>query len=260
MVWFRPTLGVIVAIAVSATLEANGLANYTALPLFPLMALFWALDRTSRRDLGLAWGRPRHYLLAVLYPIVVLSIIAATALAAGAADLSHAHWQHVWINAALLAIVTVLLAIITEEGFFRGWLWASLTRAGLKSNGVLICTSVAFALWHVSSAALPGSEFKLPASQVPIYILNAAIVGAVWGLLREMSGSVLVSSVSHGFWNGLAYEGFGEGTKLGALGIDNTTLFGPEVGYLGLVLNLIVLAALWRWRRGRFVVNALGTL
>jgi membrane protease YdiL (CAAX protease family) len=248
MAWLRSALGVSVAIAVSAAMEANGLANYTALPLFPLMALFWTMDRMSRRDIGFAWGRSRDYLPAVLYPIVVLSIISATALATGATDRSHAHWQHVWINAALLTMVTVLLAIITEEGFFRGWLWASLTRAGVKPNGVLVCTSVAFALWHISSATLPGSQFKLPAPQVPIYIFNAVVIGAVWGLLREMSGSILVSSVSHGFWNGLAYEGFGEGANLGALGIGNTTLFGPEVGYLGLVLNLIVLVTLWRWR------------
>lgn len=251
MAWFRSAIGVMMAIAVTAVMDANGLANYSALTLFPLMALFWALDRTSRSDIGFSWGGPRDYLLAALYPIVVLSIISVTALAAGAADLSHAHWQHVWINSAVLTIASVLLAIITEEGFFRGWLWASLTRAGLKPNGVLICTSVAFALWHISSAVLPGSEFKLPASQVPIYILNAFVIGAVWGLLREMSASIVVSGVSHGVWNGLAYEGFGEGAKLGALDIGNTRLFGPEVGYLGLLLNLLVLAMLWRSRRGR---------
>ncbi len=249
MIWLRSALGVAAAIAVTSAMDAYGLAEYSALPLFPLMALFWVLDRSSRRAIGFAAGRPRDYLLAVLYPIVVLGIIAAVAFAAGAAGPSHAHWGRVWINVVVLTITTVLLAIVTEEGFFRGWLWASLTRAGLKPNGVLICTSLAFAAWHISSAALPGSQFRLPAPQVAVYVSNAAVIGAVWGLLREMSGSILVSSVSHGLWNGLAYEGFGEGAKLGALGIGNATLFGPEVGYLGLLLDLLVLVALWQLRR-----------
>jgi hypothetical protein len=45
----------------------------------------------------------------------------------------------------------------------------------------------------------------------------------------------------------MAYVFFGFGTKVGALGIKNTGLFGPEVGLFGLAVNLIFAAALWRW-------------
>jgi hypothetical protein len=55
-----------------------------------------------------------------------------------------------------------------------------------------------------------------------------------------------VSSLSHGLWNGGAYVLFGFGTRTGALGIRNTTLFGPEVGVLGLALNVALAALLWR--------------
>ena len=48
-------------------------------------------------------------------------------------------------------------------------------------------------------------------------------------------------------WNGFAYVFFGFGTKVGALGIENTTLYGPEIGWAGLVLNVLFAAALWRW-------------
>ena len=57
-------------------------------------------------------------------------------------------------------------------------------------------------------------------------------MGAAWGLLRWISGSVIVASLSHGAWNGLVYALFGFGTRVGALGVQDTALFGPEVGVL----------------------------
>jgi hypothetical protein len=42
---------------------------------------------------------------------------------------------------------------------------------------------------------------------------------------------------------------FGYGTKVGALGITDTTIYGPEVGFLGLGLNLLFAAVLWRYAR-----------
>jgi hypothetical protein len=78
-------------------------------------------------------------------------------------------------------------------------------------------------------------------------MINAAVIGLAWGLLRLLSGSVVVTSVSHGVWNGLAYVFSGYGVKIGALGIHNTALYGPEVGVLGLALNGLFVAGLWAW-------------
>jgi len=138
------------------------------------------------------------------------------------------------------------VAIVTEEGFFRGWLWASLERAGMKPPAVLIWSSVAFSLWHLSAVSLK-TGFDIPGAQIPVFMVNAAVMGAVWGLLRWISGSVIVASLSHGLWNGMDYVFFGFGTKVGALGIKNTALYGPEVGVIGLAFNILFLAALWRW-------------
>jgi len=47
---------------------------------------------------------------------------------------------------------------------------------------------------------------------------------------------------------------FGFGTKTGALGVRNTSIFGPEIGILGLIGNAgfaLVLWQLWRTRRYR---------
>ena len=65
--------------------------------------------------------------------------------------------------------------------------------------------------------------------------------------MRMRSGSIVVSSVSHGLWNGGAYVLFGYGQKVGALGIADTSFFGPENGLLGLALNLVFLAVVVRW-------------
>jgi membrane protease YdiL (CAAX protease family) len=73
------------------------------------------------------------------------------------------------------------------------------------------------------------------------------LLGAIFGMLRMATGSVLVPSVCHAIWNGIDYPMFGFGEKVGALGIEQTHLYGPEVGWLGLVFNLVFAIILWRW-------------
>jgi CAAX protease family protein len=241
-----PLLGVLVAIAITTAMDAGGLSNFSALPLLPLMVLFWYLQRLPRRSVGFVWGRWSHYGLAALYPLVVLGLLMIITAMAGAIDLSHTDWKKAGLNFLLVVVTTAVVVTVTEEGFFRGWLWASLERAGLKPSQILVWSSIAFSLWHWSAVTL-STGFDLPARQIPVYMLNAAVMGAVWGLLRWISGSVIVSSVCHGLWNGGAYVLFGFGTKAGALGIANTALYGPEVGVFGLALNLAFAVTLWQW-------------
>ena len=237
----RQLVAVIAAIAITSAMDASGLGAFSALPLLPLACLCWYLERIPRRELGLVWGHLAQYGLAVLHPVVVMGSIALAAWAAGAVDTWEADWGKASGNFALVGGSTVLVALLTEEGFFRGWLWASLRRAGASPRHRLVWTSVAFALWHVTTVALPG-DFALPPARIPVYLLNAALLGAVWGMLRMRSGSVIVASVGHGVWNGAAYVGFGYGTKTGALGIEDTVWYGPEVGLLGLAFNAVFLA------------------
>jgi len=126
----------------------------------------------------------------------------------------------------------------------------SLEWAGEVPGRILLWTSIAFSLWHLSAVVL-NTEFDLPVAQIPVFIVNAAILGAIWGLLRWLSGSVIVASVSHGVWNGMTCGLFGYGTKVGALGIKNTAWFGPEVGVVGLGLNVVFFVTLLWWSRGR---------
>lgn len=102
------------------------------------------------------------------------------------------------------------MVMITEEGFFRGWLWASLKRAGKSDKQVLVWTTLAFVAWHISAISLD-TGFDLPANEIPIFLVNATLLGAIWGLLRLVSGSVVVPAVSHAVWNAIDYPLFGFG-------------------------------------------------
>ncbi len=242
---WRASIGVLTAIAITTAMDATGLSAFSALPLCPLMLLFLRLERISWRDAGFVRACWRHYGLALFYPAVVPGLLAAVATVAGAVDLSGTDWRKALLNCALIAVSTFLVATITEEGFFRGWLWSSLERAGWGPDRVLVGSSVAFSLWHLSAVALD-TGFDLPAARIPIFLVNAGLLGAAWGLMRALSGSLIVASVSHGLWNGIVYVLFGYGTKAGALGIREAWLYGPEVGVLGLALNAAFVALLWR--------------
>lgn len=242
----RPTAGVLVAIGITTTMDATGLSVFSALPLFPLASALWAWERFSRIEIGLTRGSLRAYGLALLHPLLVIGAVTAIAAFAVVIDVTQTDWRKAGLNLLLMGVSTIVVVILTEEGFFRGWLWASLRRAGLGETAVLLWSSVAFSLWHVSAVTLE-TGFDLPAPQIPVFLLNAILMGAIWGMLRLASGSIVVASVGHGVWNGLAYVLFGFGTKVGALGVEATPIYGPEVGVVGLGLNALFACALWRW-------------
>lgn len=235
-------IGTFAAIAATAALDAVGF-GLNILPLALLFFLFWYLQRLSRVEIGLTWGRWLDYGLAVLFPALALSVIGLFAWFSGAVTVNSIDWSRVLINFFAAQLVpTIVAALITEEGIFRGWLWASLLRARVRELWVLALTSVAFGAWHISTGLWLQ---HLPLVQVLFYFLNASVIGFVWALMRRRSGSIVVTSVSHGVWNGVAYVLFGEGTAIGVLGIHNTALFGPEVGVLGLAINLTFAVVLW---------------
>ena len=242
----QPALwGVIAAIAITSTMDATGYSAFSALPLLALTGLFWALQKFTRKEIRLRWGDLTSHGWALAYPVVVLGLAAAIALFFGAIDVADADWPKTLTNIGLGSTVGILMVMITEEGFFRGWLWASLKRAGKSDRGVLVLSSLAFTLWHVSAVSLD-TGYDLPAREIPIFLINVTIIGLIWGILRMVSGSVLVPAVSHAVWNGIDYPLFGFGEKVGALGITDTYRFGPEVGLAGIVLGLAFLTLVWR--------------
>lgn len=239
-----PFLGVALAILITTALDANDLSVFSALPLAPLFGIFWFWQNLSRADIGLSLGRLRHYVLALLHPALVLGLATVLAFVTGAIDTSKTDWNKAILNLTLMSVSTVLVVTLTEEGFFRGWLWASARKIRLTDMQCLIATSIAFTLWHLSAVLLP-TGFNPPIEQVPVFLMNATLIGLIWGMLRWISDSIIVTSVAHGVWNGFAYIFFGFGERSGALGIIQTDIYGPEVGYVGVILNLSFALALW---------------
>ena len=175
-----PIIGVLIAIAATTTMDATGLSVFSAFALLPLMLLFWYLESLSRSEMGFKWGRPADFALALLYPVVVIGLIVIAATFAGAVDISKTNWQKALLNLVILTISTALVAIITEEGFFRGWLWGSLRRRRISEAQVLIYTSIAFSAWHISAVTLD-TDYRPATSQILIFLINAAVIGIVWG-------------------------------------------------------------------------------
>ena len=231
-----PLLAAIAAIAITTAMDFSGYLMFSALPLVGLILVFWLIQRQTKVEIGLVLGSLKYYALALSYPAIVLGVATFVAFLSGVLSLAEADWGKVGLNVLLGSTVGVLMVMLTEEGFFRGWLWGAFRRGNLSNKKTLAATCIVFTAWHVS-AVTSGTDYGLPWDQVPVYLVNAALMGLIWGLMRLVSGSVIVASVSHAVWNACAYGLFGFGTKVGALGIGDTALFGPEVGFLGLVLN-----------------------
>ena len=242
--------GLAAAIAITTTMDATGYTMFSALPLLPLAGLFWYLQRFSRVEIGLVTGRPSDYLAALAYPVCILGLMSLIALVSGATDSVDSDWHKAVANIALMSSTGVIMTLLTEEGFFRGWLWASLQRAGHSDTKVLVLTTLAFTVWHISAISLD-TGFDVPAREIPVYLINATLLGAAFGVLRAASGSVVVPAVCHAVWNGLDYPLFGFGERSGALGIEATHIFGPEVGLVGIPVNVLGLLALTAWWRRR---------
>jgi membrane protease YdiL (CAAX protease family) len=241
----RPTwIVVALSILVTGGMDWAGYSAFSALPLLALIALFWTMSRHTWSDWGLGWGKPRDYGLALLYPVFVMGIIGA-ALALSGAKINDVDWQAALTAFATIALFTLPGAFLTEEGFFRGSLFTACQRDGLSARQTVVFSSLVFAAWHISWATL-SEEGRLELHVLPIYLLNATLLGAVWGSLRLLSGSVLVAAVSHAVWNGMAYSLFGFGGDSGLLQVSHTALLDPERGLLAVLLNAAFLALLWR--------------
>ena len=242
----RPAIaGTLTAIAITTAMDATGYSVFSALPLIVLTGLFWYLQKFTRKEIGFTWGDWKSHGWALAYPLLVLGLAAAIATIFGAIDTSETDWNKTLFNIGIMSSTGILMVMITEEGFFRGWLWASLKRSGKSDTQVLLWTTFAFMLWHLSAVTLD-TGFDLPAKEIPIYLINGTILGLIWGIMRMVSGSILVPAVSHAVWNGIDYPLFGFGEKVGALGIADTHLYGPEVGLLGIVLGLTFLYLIWK--------------
>jgi hypothetical protein len=214
-----------------------------ALIIFPLILVLAYWTKMNGKELGLEFGRLRDYMWAILYPLSICLVIIVIALVTG--NLGAIKYPNEMTGKIVyLFLYTLILAFATEEGFFRGWLYGILERGKMNPKLILLFTALAFASWHLPLFFL-NSSFNL--SMLPIYITGGIIGGLTFGLLRYISGSIIVSSFSHALWNTAVYSLFGFGSSIGILGIKATNIFSPESGLLGLACGLVFMVILWVW-------------
>lgn len=251
--YILPLLALAIAVVITTTMDFAGYTNFSAFPLLGIIILFWFIQRQSKDEIGLKFGRLKYYGLALLYPVIVLGLTALIAYLYGDFSIREIDKEKDILNLVSGVIIGPIMLILTEEGFFRGWLWGAFVKAGMTPTRTLFVTSGLFVIWHIS-AVTSGTEYGLPLTQVPIYLINAALLGLIWGTLRLASGSMIVPAFCHAVWNAFAYGLFGFGERVGVLGVTNTFLLGPEVGYLGIVLNGLFF--LWLWNKTKSVRNS----
>lgn len=251
-----PIVASIAAIAVSPLLQVTtGEGMLYTLWLVVMMIALWVLQRLTLREVGITAGDTGSYLLAFAYPLVIIGCVVLGAWAAQAVDLKDYSSSTVFRRLSLNFLMTFLLALLTEEGFFRGALWGSCERAGFSPTKTIVWTSLAFGLWHLA-VPLIDPDFEQSLAKVPQYVLGSTAFGVAMGLLRLKSGSIVLPSLCHALWNASVYTFFGAGNKVGQLGISDPTLWDPERGYAGLILSILASIFLWWWIQPSKAANA----
>lgn len=214
-----------------------------AVVIFPLILILVYFTKMNGKELGLEFGIFRDYIWAILYPIgICLPIILIALLTGNIGEFNYS--KEMTGKIAYLFFLTLILAFTTEEGFFRGWLFGILQRDKINPKLILILTALAFALWHFP---LFITDPTFVWSMLPLYLTGGVVGGLIFGLLRYISGSIIVSSFSHALWNTIVYILFGFGGGIGILGIKMTGIYHPESGLLGLAFGIIFVAILWFW-------------
>jgi membrane protease YdiL (CAAX protease family) len=242
-----PLIASIGAIAISPLLLlTTAIGPLYNLWLAVMMIALWAVQRLTKREIGIAIGDPKSFFVALAYAVGIIGSIALGAWGAQLIDLKDYSAATVFRRLSLNFLVTFVLALITEEGFFRGALWGSCERAGFSPAKTIIWTSLAFGLWHLAVPIID-PDFAQPLSKVPQYVVGSTVFGVAMGLLRLRSGSIIVPSFCHALWNASVYTFFGAGEKVGQLGISDSSIWDPERGYAGLVLTVLVAVLLWSW-------------
>ncbi|WP_100642864.1 CPBP family intramembrane glutamic endopeptidase [Alteromonas facilis] len=235
----------LIAIILTASLDATGHGKFSAFALIPLIPLFAWLGNVSRKELGYVVGDQKIYLQAAFIPLLLVALLSVVAWSTGAMKPTRDEWLSTLFVISFNSIAGILLVAITEEGFFRGIVWKLMERGGLTRNQTLWSTTALFVIWHLS-AILLSKDYAPALLQVPIYLVNATLLGLIWGLLRVHSGSIWPSAIYHSVWNALVYQLFGFGLSSGDLGVEPTWVFGPEIGLAGFVLNGAVVVFLLR--------------
>jgi len=247
--WLWPAGGVIAALAASPiAVRLTSNEGLYSLILAPLVLILWAASDVRLRAMGLRLGTAHAYGLAFAWPAATMILVALIAWAIGGIRATTIPFGHAARGILVLFAFTLVVGLLTEEGFFRGWLWGAMEEHSHALGTRILGTSVAFGLWHIG-AALVMPSVHMPAARLSVYVANVFLLGVVFALLRAGSGSIIVASVAHAAWNAFQYVFYGIGTTTGVLTAAASGWLDPERGALGLAFNAAAALLLWRWAR-----------
>jgi membrane protease YdiL (CAAX protease family) len=182
---------------VSVLLSKSGLPfPYTAaidlsLPylLIPIGLLAWLVARRSSIQAGAA-PRPIHLIVAFIAGSIA-AVVSGLLIRSSqpASSLAHATLAQL----ALLPVQQFAYAALSEEPFFRGFLWGALREAGLKPGACFITQGGLFWLAHL---------YYLTTYPLSFWII-VPLGAVVLGLLVWVSRSISTTMIAHGLMNGV---------------------------------------------------------
>lgn len=206
-----------------ATAQQNMAAIETlfSIVIFGGLLLFAAIGGAVVKRSAFQPGRAPAQAVAAGLALGLAGVLLATLLAAIAGSLRSSDAPA--RDSTLLAwgIAVVLLQIVSEEAFFRGWLQPMLVARWGRFAGIAVA-ALAFAALHVMGGA-----------RSPISLVNLFLGGLLFGFLAAHYGGIAAAAGAHFAWNA---------SEQLLLGLDPN----PGLGSFGAWLDL-ELAGVARW-------------
>jgi hypothetical protein len=152
----------------------------------------------------------------------------------------------------LLGLGAIVVQVVAEEVYFRGWLEPALTRRWGWTAGI-VAAALAFAALHVAGGA-----------RAPISLVNLFLGGLMFGLFAARGGGLAAAVGAHLAWNAVEQLGYGldPNPGVGSFGsLANLELAGAAIwggsdqglnGSIGMTIALLAIVvplALVSWRR-----------
>jgi membrane protease YdiL (CAAX protease family) len=242
---------------ISRTLQSLGVHKDWLQPLPFLFALFatWACTRLRREPLASVGFRlGRRWALEWLAGLglgcaAIGAVVALIALAGGVRlELSGDRT----VGALAFGFYLMLFVSLLEETLFRGFLFQRL-RDGAGLPVAIFVFAVLFALMHEGN---PG----MSASTRVVAMLDIALASVLLALAYVRTGSLALPVGLHLGWNWM--QGSVLGFNVSGMGLPGWWqpvpqavpdwlgggAFGPEASIFSVVVDLVLIAALWRWR------------
>jgi membrane protease YdiL (CAAX protease family) len=211
----------------------------------------------GRFDLGLRRSGWRTWGLALLLPLLPLTVVYGLGWLSGAAarvvPTGNGGLPNLLINLIPNLLITTFFALWEEIGF-RGYLLPKLLDLGRKR--ALILSGFLHGVWHLPLILLTPFYVDLgnPFLTIPIFLLLLTAAGVVYGVPRLETDSIWPSTILHGSFNAF----LGLFTALTVVSSSAAVYLVGETGVLTLLATAAV--ALWFLQRRKTAVKPIPVL